>query len=140
MKKVYVLRHTKGVYGAFGVMFNDDGIPFAVTLENEETLIPAGIHKCTRDFYYAGGYPTFEIQIKGRDRLLFHKLNWNHQSKGCVGIAESYEILNGIPAISQSGKGFQEFWDTYKNEKEIEIEVKEFYVKEKDAPVVSSSS
>lgn len=124
---VSLLRHSKSPFGAFGVLFNFDHIPFAVSLENEETLIPAGyIIPCKQDFYHHGGYPTFEIIIPGRSRLLFHKLNWDFQSQGCVGVGEAYEYLKDRPAISNSQQGFEQFWNAYKGFKEIKLVVVEF--------------
>lgn len=136
MKRIFLLRHSKGIKGAFGVLFNNDYIPFAVSLENEETLIPIGVHRAKQDYYISGGYPTFEIQVSKRDRLLFHKLNWDFQSEGCIGIGESYEpIFNKeqgklIEGIAGSSKGFEEFWKLYKDEKEIEVVVVEHYMEE----------
>lgn len=126
---VAVLRHSKGPNGAFGVLFRYDGIPIGVTLENEETLLPSFTRLiCVQDYYHHGGYPTYEIQVPGRDRLLFHKLNWDFQSKGCIGVGEAYETLDNKPAIAQSEKGFKEFWETYKQYKTLNLVVLEYDV------------
>lgn len=126
LQKAYVLRTAKNEFGAFGILFDGNGVPFAVTLENEETLIPEGIYDCKRSKYHGGGYPTFEIIVDGRTRILFHRLNWDFQSKGCIGVAESYELINGIPAIAQSGKGFEEFWEKYRDFDTFKLEVHEW--------------
>lgn len=128
--RLFCLRHSKNSSGAFGTLFNSRGMPFAVSLENEETLLPAGLHLCKRDFYHAGNYPTFEIQVAGRDRVLFHRLNWDYQSKGCIGIAESYEMVGDKPGIAASEKGFSEFWGLYKEFPEISLVVVEHYLTE----------
>jgi hypothetical protein len=94
--------------GSFGVMMFK-GVPFAVTLERtflvngqQTIIIPFGISVCKKDFYNAGGYPTFEIIVPGHDRVLFHKLNLETESKGCMGIGEQFGVLKGQPAILQS--------------------------------------
>lgn len=99
--------------GVFGVICHA-GIPFAVSLErsfaNLEPVIPVGTYECRPRHYNRGGYPTFEITgVAGHSLLLFHKANWETDLEGCVGVAESFAVLNGRPAIAQSGAGFSEF-------------------------------
>lgn len=122
---LFLLRHSKSPYGAFGVLLNFNCIPFATSLENEETLLSqsSGVFRCDKSFYHKGGYPTFEIIVPGRSRILFHKLNWDKQSEGCVGIGESYEVIEGIPGIAQSDKGFTEFWKLYGGFDKIDLVV-----------------
>lgn len=92
-----------------------DGVPFAVSVEHtfEElrTVVKNGIHECTRDRYHKGGYETFEIQIKGHDRVLFHRGNTEEDSRGCIIVGESFGALKGRVAVMDSMKGFQEFMD-----------------------------
>ncbi len=124
--RIHILRHAKSEWGCFGVMFEwlDKGaLPFAVTLENEQTLIPTGIFSAHRTVYYKGGYPTWEIEIPGRSRILLHKLNFDDQSLGCIGIAEAYQFINGRPAISQSDAGFNEFMKRTSNYHRLKITV-----------------
>lgn len=112
--------------GAFGV-FLQNGIPFAVTLERtypvqdligQYVKIAPGIYRCTRSQYYRGGYPTFEIHVPGHTRILFHKGNLEKHFDGCVGVAEEFGVMEGKPAILQSGthphKGFNEFMELTK--------------------------
>lgn len=109
----HVAIHDKG---AFGVLLYKN-MPFAVSLErtfgdDEQsfyTVIPPGRFLCTKTVYHKYGYETFEIHIPGHTRILFHKLNTEDQSLGCIGIGEEFGELNGQPAILQSGKGFKEF-------------------------------
>lgn len=120
--------------GAFGVLLwrdlSGDFIPIAVTLERtygngitQSVKIPLGIHLCTRTVYIKGGYETFEIHIEGRFRILFHKLNVETESEGCVGIGEQFGFLNGSPAILQSGAGFTEFMGKMKGIDEFYLQV-----------------
>jgi len=103
--------------GAFGVLLIDD-VPIAVTLErtyeNLSVKIPAGIHICKRTTYHKGGYETFEIEVQGHSRILFHKANTEIDLDGCVGIGEQFGELHGKPAILQSGAGFTEFMQKLK--------------------------
>ena len=101
--------------GAFGVMLFL-GTPFAVTLERTFDdglpVIPAGRYVCKPRRYNRGGYQTFEITgVDGHSLLLFHKANWETDLEGCVGIGESFEVLNGRLGIAQSSKGFSDFMD-----------------------------
>ena len=98
--------------GCFGVLLHDN-VPFAVTLERTyddlKVKIPAGIHKCSRSRYNKGGYDTFEIEIEGHSRILFHKGNTELHSEGCILVAESFAMFGDRPGIALSGDGFTEF-------------------------------
>ena len=100
--------------GAFGVLLFD-GIPICVTLERtyddqaKVVKIPPGTYQCKRSRYHRGGYDTFEIHVPGHSRILFHKGNVETHSEGCVLLGEQYGVLNGRPAILQSGVAFDEF-------------------------------
>jgi len=98
--------------GAFGVLLWD-GRPFAVsaerTFENLRTVINGGPYKCRRDFYYKGRYETFEIEVPGHDRVLFHKGNVEGDSEACVLVAESFSAIGDATAIADSKHGFEEF-------------------------------
>lgn len=99
--------------GCFGVLLYL-GVPFAVSIERTfddgNPIIPAGTYNCTARRYNRGGYETFEITgVAGHSLLLFHKANWETDLEGCVGVGESFAVLNGKLAIAQSGEGFAEF-------------------------------
>ena len=104
--------------GAFGVLLQD-GVPFAVTLERtyaspgserEQFIkIPVGEWKCTRSTFFRGGYPTYEIHVPGRSRLLFHKGNLEKDVDGCVLVGENFTVFGREPGIGSSSVGFTEF-------------------------------
>jgi Family of unknown function (DUF5675) len=100
--------------GCFGVLLWD-GRPFAVSLERTfddlRPVIQAGIHRCTRSFYNKGQYPTFEIEVPGHTRVLFHKGNVEMHSEACVLVAESFGVLKGVTAVLDSSGGFSEFME-----------------------------
>ena len=110
--------------GAFGVLQalqvppGQDGIPIALTCERTYPLpdskaqmlkIPAGRHRCTRDYFYRGRHETFLIHVAGHDRLLFHKANTEDEIEGCIAIGRRFGLLHGKPAILESADGFAEF-------------------------------
>lgn len=99
----------------YGVLIGDDGIPFAVSLQPDDKHLQPGEFTCKKDFYHKGGYPTFEIEVQGHTRVLFHIGNHEKDSQLCVLTAEAFEVINGVPGVAQSGKGFKEFWDKYKD-------------------------
>lgn len=95
--------------GCYGVLKKSGDVPFAITLErtfeNLRTVLQNGDYRCRRDKYHKGGYETFEIEVEGHTRVLFHIGNWESNSEGCVLIAEGF---NG-QGISDSKGGFAEF-------------------------------
>lgn len=100
--------------GAFGVLLAD-GVPFAVCLERtydrdggQFVKIQPGRHKCKRSWYHRRGHATYEIEVPGHTRILFHKGNWETDSEGCVLVGEQFGVLKKKPVILQSGQGFDE--------------------------------
>lgn len=98
--------------GCFSVLLWD-GIPFAVSVERTfadgKPVIGNGKFLCKRDFYHRSGYPTYEIQVDGHNRILFHKGNVETNSEACICVAESFGQLGGATAILDSRHGFDEF-------------------------------
>lgn len=81
--------------GAFGVLLDERGLPFAVTLEQTDALfdvkIPVGTYRCVPTQFYRGGYPTFEITgVPGHTRLLFHMGNYEKDTEGCVLVGSEF--------------------------------------------------
>lgn len=113
--------------GCFGVLLWKEK-PFAVTVERTFTLdrytvIRNGMYRCRRDFYHHGNYETFEIQVPGHERVLFHKGNKEVDSMACVCIAESFTRLDGVTAIADSQHGFDEFMRLTQGLDEFELMV-----------------
>lgn len=137
--KLYALITSRRDEGCFGVLFDGDGKEFAVFLmrtfdddkapNGQRVVVGPGEFVCKKSKYHKGGYETFEIIVEGHTKVLFHKLNWESQSEGCMGVGESFEVIDGKYGIAQSGKGFEEFWEKYKQFDQFILEVKEFIVK-----------
>lgn len=124
LKRIAVRRE-----GAFGVLLNN-GIPFCLTLERTYDVpagnfvkIPPGTYKCTRSWYNRGGYATFEIHVPGHSRILFHRANLEGDLDGCIGLGEQFGVLNGQPAILQSGEAFNEFMRVTKDVDSFSLDV-----------------
>lgn len=89
--------------GCFSVM-TWDGRPFGVSVERtfdpgeaahgKRIVLKNGIYRCKRSHYYAGGYPTFEIEVDGHTRVLFHKGNREVHTEACVVTGESFGGYN----------------------------------------------
>lgn len=114
--------------GAFGVLCHND-VPFAVTLErtydpDNQVKIQPGPHRCFRSRYNRGGYDTFEIEVAGHSRILFHKGNVEAHSEGCVLVAESFSMMGDKPGVAMSGQGFEEFMKRAANYDSFTLEVK----------------
>ena len=103
LKTVAIRPH--GVYSV--LVWLDE--PFAVSVEVAPPILVDGLYKCHRDYYHKGGYATFEIEVPGHDRVLFHKGNFGNQSKACVIVAESFAVLDGKVGVADSARGFAEF-------------------------------
>lgn len=127
---LYAIITSRRDEGCFGVLLDGDKKEFAVflmrTFDDNRIVVGPNDYTCNADFYHKGGYETFEIILEGHDRVLFHKLNWESQSEGCMGIGESFEIISGKYAIAQSGKGFEEFMKKYKGFKSFTLKIREF--------------
>jgi hypothetical protein len=104
-----------------------NGRPFAVSVERTfddlRTVIGNGYFECVRDHYHKGGYETFEIQVKGHDRVLFHKGNLETHSLGCIIVAESFAVMSGQTAVADSKGGFAEFMELTKDLPSFHMEV-----------------
>lgn len=99
--------------GCFSVLKDFDGRPFAVTVERTfedfRVVIGNGMHRCFRSVFSRGGYPTFEIEVVGHSRVLFHKGNVETDSEGCILVAESFGMIGKETAVLDSKGGFAEF-------------------------------
>ena len=115
--------------GAYGVLLDcnhtdpitGDDLPFAVTMERTYAPVPMarrlehyvkiqpGVYTCRRGRYNRGGYPTYDIEVPGREHIKFHMGNWETDLDGCPAIGESYEIIDNREAIAGSRGGFNEF-------------------------------
>lgn len=101
--------------GTFGVLMGPDG-PFAVTVElpwrNNEprvSCIPAGVYTCKAVKSPKHGN-TFEVKgVLNRSLILFHKANTIADLLGCIGVAEAFNAVDGVPGVTESAKGFNEF-------------------------------
>lgn len=51
----------------------------------------------------------WEIQdVPGRDLIMIHPGNWQHNSNGCVLVGRSFEVIDGKPGISASRAAFRD--------------------------------
>lgn len=127
MKRVFVVRTAIIGAGAFGVMFNDAMEPIAVTIEKTfdsgQPLLQPGVYNCWRRIFHRGGYMTFEILVAGHTDVLFHKANVEKDLEGCIGVATSFTLFGEVPGVADSKHGFDKFWETYKDETDIELVV-----------------
>ncbi len=119
----------------------DEYIPFALTVEppwkNNTpfiSCIPAGRYLCKR--YHSPQYEhTFIISnVLGRTYCLFHWGNWGgpHGGKeigdtqGCVVVGEEFGMLDGVPALLSSKRGFREFLERTKGIDEFHLDIKDY--------------
>ena len=118
----------------FGVLFSDDGVPFALTLERpwlnnlpNQSCIPEGRYLAIRHVSPKFG-ETFWLQdVPGRSGILFHKGNNTTDSQGCILIGEQFNQVNGEPGITHSSAGFQEFMRLCEGKAEIIVVIEGSY-------------
>ena len=110
----------------WGRLYNNDSDASFWTIENSATLIPEGLHPCVKDYYHRGDYPTFEIIVEGRDRLLFHAANYASELEGCIAPGKDRgETEDGRLAVWSSKKAFNEFWEIVKDEESFLLLIKD---------------
>jgi len=120
----HIAKHTTGMYG---VILDNELLPFGVTLQPDNLFLGPGIYNCKRDYYHKGKYQTFEIIVPGHTRVLFHKGNWERQTILCILVANSFDPIFDkltqkiVPGIAASEQGFNEFWAKYRGFLEIEL-------------------
>lgn len=112
--------------GTFGMLMHPNAggifVPVAVTLEpvyghtvlGREPKMKDGVHYCDRTVFHKHGYETYEVHIVGHTRILFHIGNYQHDTEGCILVAETFTDFNPAPGIQEavvgdSAKGFNEF-------------------------------
>lgn len=109
----------------WGRLYNNDSDASFWAIENSATLIPEGLHPCVKDYYHRGDYPTFEIIVEGRDRLLFHAANYANELEGCIAPGKDRgEAEDGRLAVWNSKKAFNEFWGIVKDEESFLLLIK----------------
>lgn len=126
MKVLTLYRWANDKCGTFGTIHAD--YPLWVTLERPwldnrhgESCIPKGEYVCRR--FSSEKHPnTWEVtNVPNRDGILFHVGNTYTDSQGCILVGKKLMMLNGIPAIGDSGTGFKEFQDYLHDETEFKL-------------------
>lgn len=108
----------KATYGDLYI----DGVLQAKTLElpdhqNEHSIscIPEGNYEVVREkFTEKHPYPHFRVlNVKDRQGILWHKITYVKDLRGCIGIGGRYSDLNhdGVLDVLQSGVTLQKLYD-----------------------------
>ena len=134
MKTLILKRIADNKDGTFGVLL-DGQIPFALTLERQwlnnekgKSCIPVGEYTCKRVLSPKFG-DTFEVQnVPNRSNILFHKGNINYDTHGCLLVGEQFEKFDDKTAVLSSAKGFSEFMERLKGEKEFLLRIYNFKI------------
>lgn len=113
MKTVKIIRVERSEDGIIGVL-KIDGRAQCWTLQPDDKdthfSIPSGSYPCQR--FHGKKYPdTFEIIVSGHSALLFHPLNIEDESEGCIGLGEYLGAYKGKRAIFNTvrHKAFDDF-------------------------------
>ena len=131
--KLTVIRITKSAeMPTYGVLLNETGVPFALTLERpwldnqwSVSCIPTGTYTAKRHISPKFG-ETFLLQdVPGRSEILLHKGNIDDDSHGCILVGEQFNNVRGEDGITASKEGFAEFMATVRGYDEITLIVRD---------------
>ncbi|MBE3141821.1 MAG: hypothetical protein IMZ53_14695 [Thermoplasmata archaeon] len=127
MKHLRIVRVERSEDGIVGVL-TIDGVTHCFTLQPDERdihfSIPEGNYLCKR--FHGRKYPdTFEILVPGHTDLLFHILNIEDESEGCIGLGDYIGELNGKRAILASGKAFCDFMKEMGDDQEANLVIQD---------------
>ena len=99
-------------------ILQDDGhwLPFALTCErawldnqHDVSCIPTGSYTCKRGHFSTIFPNNFQVMdVPNRTGILIHRGNVQEHSKGCMLVAEQFEIINNESGVAASDKGFTE--------------------------------
>ena len=123
MKRLRIFRVERSEDGIIGIL-TIDGKAFCYTLQPDERdahfSIPEGSYAVKR--FHGRKYPdTFEIVVAGHTALLFHILNQEDESEGCIGLGKMVGNINGKRAILGSGDAFKEFMKIMGDDQEANL-------------------
>jgi len=102
--------------GVFGVLIDNEGVPFALTAERPDlankaniSCIPIGRYICQVHDSPSKGKCVKLDDVDGRTNILMHRGNIPMKdSEGCILVGEQFEPLYGKLAVLSSRKGFNE--------------------------------
>lgn len=97
-------------------------LPWRQNLRNI-SCIPPGRHRCKRVISLKAGL-TWEIEVSGRDGILFHVANTQDDLRGCIGVGFRFKLFEGLPGIGESKDGFEDFRQTLKDYTEFCLNVR----------------
>lgn len=103
-------RVTNTSRGTFGVLIDENYIPFLLTLEppwmnnvHEISCIPMGSYKCQRTHHPKHGECFQVMNVENRSDILFHQGNTIKDTEGCIILGKEFGYLyDKSPAILMS--------------------------------------
>lgn len=121
-------------HGTFGVLIDENNIPFVLTLErpwlnnkHDVSCIPAGIYTCQRINSPKHGDCFQVMNVPDRDNIQIHKGNIEDDTEGCILIGENfaYNIKKGKPGVAASGAGYDEFMQKLTGQNSFTLKIME---------------
>lgn len=113
-------RVAQTAFATYGVLLGEDGVPHSVTLElpwvgnhRSVSCIPAGTYEAQR--YRSPAHGNTDVflltNVPGRDAIEIHVGNIPSDSRGCILIGASFDLVKGFPGIAGSMGEFAQFMD-----------------------------
>lgn len=129
MKSLKLVRADSTIWGSPGVLIGSDF--WCSTLErswednkHDISRIPDGEYTCKRIVSPKFG-ETFEVMdVPNRTEILFHRGNYQADSRGCILVGMGYAEINKQLAITDSGVGFSNFFKHMAGENEFKLTIK----------------
>lgn len=87
------------------------------------SCIPAATYKVKKRVSKKHGNHFHILDVKDRDLILIHILNFRDQSNGCIGVGDGYKELNddGHLDLTNSGPTMKDLWNLLPDEFELKI-------------------
>ena len=120
--------------GTFGVLIDENNIPFCLTLErpwlnnqHDVSCIPAGTYNCVKGFHQIHGFVYQVMNVPNRDEILIHVGNTIDDTEGCilVGEAYGYNLKNGNPGVASSTPAFNLFMQKLSGQTQFSLRIME---------------
>lgn len=95
--------------GTFGVLSDDDGTQYCVTVElpwlnneHDKSCIPEGTYPVTHYASPTKGTVFLLHNVPDRDMIEIHAGNTIHDVLGCIAVGDSLGTVSGLPAVMNS--------------------------------------
>lgn len=127
METLYHYRHSNVSDGCFGDIFRGTQ-NYCVTVENKDTLFPAGIYYA-RIFQSPHNGKCFLLSdepngttIGTRSMIEIHRANWGSELKGCIAPGKAFGHLDNKTCVLNSGETLERMFTDFPDGFMLQVE------------------